>query len=207
MRARYGPAADLNDYVRKGQLIAYDNERAMFEAYGRNKFKSTGVIKWMLNNAWPSLAWHLYDYYLEAGSCYYGTQNPSSRCTHVQYSYDDKSVVVVNRTLNQSTGVTVRTAVIDFAGAQKWSKTSVIDLPADGVVRAFTVPNLADLSKTYFVSLKLKDRRGAVLSQDFYWLDRRGRARLEQERLVLQRRPRSTEISPRSQRCRRRRSA
>ena len=65
---------NLEDYVRKAQLIAYDNERAMFEAYGRNKYKATGVIKWMLNNAWPSLAWHLYDYYLEAGSGYYGTK-------------------------------------------------------------------------------------------------------------------------------------
>ena len=44
---------NLDDYVRKAQLIAYDNERAMFEAYGRNKYKATGVIKWMLNNAWP----------------------------------------------------------------------------------------------------------------------------------------------------------
>jgi exo-1,4-beta-D-glucosaminidase len=169
MRARYGPAADLNDYVRKGQVIAYDNERAMFEAYGRNKYKSTGVIKWMLNNAWPSLAWHLYDYYLEAGSGYYGTKK-SLEPLHVQYSYDDKSVAVVNSTLNQSTGVTVRAAVIDFAGAQKWSKMSVIDVPADGVVRAFTVPAIADLSRTYFVSLKLEDKRGAVLSQNFYWL-------------------------------------
>ena len=109
MRARYGPAADLKDYVRKGQVIAYDNERAMFEAYGRNKYKSTGVIKWRLNNAWPSLAWHLYDYYLEAGSGYYGTKK-SLEPLHVQYSYDDKSVVVVNSTLNQSTGLTVRAA-------------------------------------------------------------------------------------------------
>jgi hypothetical protein len=23
-----------------------------------------GVIQWMLNNAWPSMIWHLHDYYL-----------------------------------------------------------------------------------------------------------------------------------------------
>ena len=28
------------DYARKAQLMAYDGERAMFEAYGRNKFNS-----------------------------------------------------------------------------------------------------------------------------------------------------------------------
>ena len=47
--------------------MAYDGERAMFEAYARNKYDSTGVIQWMMNNAWPSLIWHLYDYYLRPG--------------------------------------------------------------------------------------------------------------------------------------------
>jgi exo-1,4-beta-D-glucosaminidase len=169
MSRRYGAATNLDDYVRKAQLIAYDNERAMFEAYGRNKYKATGVIKWMLNNAWPSLAWHLYDYYLEAGSGYYGTKK-SLEPLHVQYSYDDKSIVVVNSTLNQSKGLTVHAAVVDITGNQRWSKTAVVDLPADGVVRAFTIPDLANLSKTYFVSLTLEDKRGAVLSRNFYWL-------------------------------------
>ncbi len=34
----------------------------MFEAFGRNKYVATGVMQWMLNNAWPSMIWHLYDY-------------------------------------------------------------------------------------------------------------------------------------------------
>jgi exo-1,4-beta-D-glucosaminidase len=169
LRRRYGLATDVNDYVRKAQLIAYDNERAMFEAYGRNKYKSTGVIKWMLNNAWPSLAWHLYDYYLEAGSGYYGTKK-SLEPLHVQYSYDDRSIVVVNSTLDHSAGLTVRAAVIDIDGIQRWSKAAVIDIPEDGVVRAFAIPDIADLSKTYFVSLTLEDKAGAVLSHNFYWL-------------------------------------
>ena len=169
MRGRYGPANDVNDYVRKAQLIAYDNERALFEAYGRNKYKSTGVIKWMLNNAWPSLAWHLYDYYLEAGSGYYGTKK-SLEPLHVQYSYDDQSVVVVNSTLVPSASLTVRASVVDIDGTQRWSKTAVIDLPPDGVVRVFTIPDIANLSRTYFVSLTLEDKAGAVLSRNFYWL-------------------------------------
>ncbi len=58
---RYGKAKDLEDYVRKSQVMAYEGERAMFEAYGRNKYAATGVVQWMLNNAWPSIIWHLYD--------------------------------------------------------------------------------------------------------------------------------------------------
>ena len=61
LEGRYGKAKGLDDYVRKSQLMTYEGERAMFEAYGRNKYDATGVIQWMLNNAWPSIIWHLYD--------------------------------------------------------------------------------------------------------------------------------------------------
>src|SRR5258707_11894247 len=44
---RYGPATSLGDYERKAQAMTYDGQRAMFEAYGRNKYTSTGVIQWM----------------------------------------------------------------------------------------------------------------------------------------------------------------
>lgn len=54
--------------------MAYDGERAMFEAYGRCKYQSTGVIQWMLNNGWPSMMWHLYDYYLQPAAGYFGTK-------------------------------------------------------------------------------------------------------------------------------------
>ena len=54
--------------------MAYDSERAMFEAYSRNKYESTGIIQWMLNNAWPSLIWHLYDYYLQPAGGYFGAK-------------------------------------------------------------------------------------------------------------------------------------
>jgi len=46
----------------------------MYEAYSRNKYQATGVIQWMLNNAWPSMIWHLYDYYLRPGGGYFGAK-------------------------------------------------------------------------------------------------------------------------------------
>ena len=86
MSAIYGPPASFDDYERKAQAMTYDAERAMFEAYSRNKYGSTGVIQWMLNNAWPSLIWHLYDYYLQPGGGYFGAKKACGP-VHVQYSY------------------------------------------------------------------------------------------------------------------------
>ena len=95
LNARYGTAASVEDYARKAQMMAYEGHRAMFEAFGRNKYTSTGVIQWMLNNAWPGLIWHLYDWYLRPGGSYFGAKK-ANQPLHVQYSYDDRSVVVVN---------------------------------------------------------------------------------------------------------------
>ena len=72
---------DLNDFLRKAQAMDYEGERAMFEAYGRNKYESTGVIQWMLNNAWPSLLWNLYDYYLVPAGATLARKKRVSRCT------------------------------------------------------------------------------------------------------------------------------
>ena len=97
MEHRYGAPNDLNDFVRKAYAMDYEGERAMFEAYARNKYNSTGVIQWMLNNGWPSLIWHLYDYYLVPAGGYYGTKK-ANEPMHVLYSYNDRSVAVVSDT-------------------------------------------------------------------------------------------------------------
>src|SRR5947208_3477858 len=136
---RYGEAASLDDYERKAQAMTYDGERAMFEAYGRNKYTATGVIQWMLNNAWPSLIWHLYDYYLFPAGGYFGTKK-ACEPVHVQYSYDNKSVVPVNTTSREETKLKVTAQVYDISLAAKFSKATEVDLAADSNFKAFSIP-------------------------------------------------------------------
>lgn len=169
LEARYGKAASAEDYARKAQALTYEGQRAMFEAFGRNKYLATGVIQWMLNNAWPSLIWHLYDYYLRPGGGYFGTQR-ACEPVHVQYSYDDRSVVVVNDLPQARTGLKVNARVYDLGLVEKFSREAQLDVAADGVARAFVIPPLAGLSKTYFVRLLLSDAAGHTVSSNFYWL-------------------------------------
>ena len=113
LEARYGKATSVEDYARKAQALAYEGQRAMFEAFGRNKYDATGVIQWMLNNAWPSMIWHLYDYYLRPGGGYFGTKK-ACEPLHVQYSYDDGSVAVVNDRHEAAKGLTRDGAGVRF---------------------------------------------------------------------------------------------
>jgi exo-1,4-beta-D-glucosaminidase len=169
MSARYGEAKDLEDYAAKSQLMTYEGQRAMFEAFARNKYTSTGVIQWMLNNAWPSLIWHLYDYYLLPGGGYFGTKK-ACEPVHVQYSYDDRSVVAVNNTRLPRRRVRMTAKVFDMNLAEKFSETVGFDLAADTNVRALVIPQLSDLTPTYFLKLTLEADDGTPLSSNFYWL-------------------------------------
>src|SRR5947208_2688365 len=169
LNRRYGEATSLDDYERKAQAMTYDGERAMFEGYGRNKYTATGVIQWMLNNAWPSMIWHLYDYYLRPGGGYFGTK-AACEPVHVQYSYDDRSVVVVNDTQQTTNGLKVTATVLDLNLAEKFKREETVDVGADAVARALTLPSIPDLTTTYFVRLLLHDSSGREVSRNFYWL-------------------------------------
>jgi len=166
---RYGAPKSLEDYERKSQAMTYDGQRAMFEAYGRNKYVSTGVIQWMLNNSWPSLIWHLYDYYLVPGGGYFGTKK-AMEPLHVQYDYADHAVAVVNDTYEPHTGMKVVAKVFTLDGKEVASHEEKVDLPADASVKAFDLPKAEGLTMTFFAKLQMFDPAGNLVSDNFYWL-------------------------------------
>jgi exo-1,4-beta-D-glucosaminidase len=169
LETRYGRALNLEDYARKAQMMAYEGHRAMFEAFGRNKYTSTGVIQWMLNNAWPSMIWHLYDWYLRPGGSYFGAKK-GCEPLHIQYSYDDASIVVVNALYQTFPGMKARVWVYNTDMTEKLAKDATVDVPPDSSTRVLTVPALDGLSTTYFVRLALEDNSGKTVSTNFYWL-------------------------------------
>jgi exo-1,4-beta-D-glucosaminidase len=171
MTSTYGAPSGLYDYLVKSQAMAYDGERAMFEAYSRNKYTSTGVIQWMLNNSWPSIYWHLYDYYLQPAGGYFGTKK-ACEPLHIQYSYDDRSVVIVNSSYQKVSGLTATAEVFNFDLSKILSQQLSVDVDSDGIQRVATLPPFPtdSSSPVYFVRLRLVDSAGALVSSNFYWL-------------------------------------
>ena len=171
MKQSYGEPHSLAEYEQMAHAMAYDGERAMFEAYGRNKYTSTGVVQWMLNNAWPSMIWHLYDYYLDAGGGYYGARK-ACEPLHVQYSYDDHSIVVVNSTYAAVPGLRVKAAVYDLQLHPIYEHEGAMTAGPDSSDRAFDIPAepLTASGNLHFVRLTLSDAAGRDISQNFYWI-------------------------------------
>jgi len=166
---RYGEPKSLADFEWKAQASDYESERAMFEAFARNRGTATGVIQWMLNNAWPSIIWHLYDFYLRPAGGYFGAKK-ACEPMHVQYSYDDGSIVVVNDTMQDAHGLKLTAKIYDLDAKEKYSNDATIDAPALSTVRSFKLPAPTVASAAYFLRLTLQDDSGSKLSSNFYWL-------------------------------------
>ena len=86
----------------------------------------------MLNNAWPEMVWHLYDYYLNAGGAFYGTRK-ALEPLHAMFSYDDNSVWCVSSQFTPAHNLELVANVFDAKGTQVYTQSSdVFDIPADG---------------------------------------------------------------------------
>jgi exo-1,4-beta-D-glucosaminidase len=170
---RYGPPKSLADYVAKSQLENYDNVRAQFEAFNARMDAakpSTGVIYWMLNNAWPSLHWHLYDYFLNPAGAYFGAKI-ANEPVHIQYSYDTRAIMLVNHTLNNEHGLQAMIRVRNLDGGVTYERRLPdIDLAGNGTRQLETLPAVAGLSRVYFIELELASANGKPISRNVYWL-------------------------------------
>jgi exo-1,4-beta-D-glucosaminidase len=171
---RYGPWSDMASYQKIAQMGGYEVTRAQFEAYvGRSADAadpSTGVIYWMLNKAWPSLHWNLYNDDFDQSGVYFGARK-AGEPVHIMYDYADGSVKVANLTRTTVPGLTASARFIDLDGTVRTSvRRAVGDLASQDVHTVLTPGVPAGISRTYFVELTLTGSGGDPVSRNVYWL-------------------------------------
>jgi exo-1,4-beta-D-glucosaminidase len=125
----------------------------------------------MLNNAWPSMIWHLYDYYLDAGAGYYATKK-ACEPLHIQYSYDDRSIVFVNSTYEPVAGLRASLHVHGLNWKELYSAEATVNAAADSSQRVFLLPDslISGAERIFFIDLSLTDSAGRPVSRNFYWV-------------------------------------
>ncbi|HEY6978007.1 MAG TPA: glycoside hydrolase family 2 TIM barrel-domain containing protein, partial [Chitinophagaceae bacterium] len=173
LNKRYGNSSSVKEFVTKAQAQNYEAHRAMMEAYGLYKYNTaTGVIQWMLNNPWPSLIWHAFDYYLYPAGTYFGIKK-SLEPLHIQYSYKSKEVIINNSLLENFSNLKVKADVYNSDGTLKYSKAATAEVGKDAIKRCFAIQGIEGLTNTYFVRLQLDDETGKVVSINWYWLSKK----------------------------------
>jgi len=163
---RYGKSKDLNEYLLKSDVLGYEAMSGMFEGFRARIPQSTGIIQWMLNSAWPSFYWQLYDYYLLPTSSYYATRK-ANNSNQLVYDYAKNEIVAVNESLNSEQNLKAQITVYDFNS--KLLKTEIVPFSINSITSK-PILQLDNYSENVFLDLKLLDEKGVQIASNFYWL-------------------------------------
>ncbi|RKD90372.1 glycoside hydrolase family 2 protein [Mangrovibacterium diazotrophicum] len=167
--ARYGESESVEEFAFKSQVSNYEVMRPMFEAFIAHKPKSTGVIQWMLNSAWPELYWQLYDTYLQPNGSFYGTRKA---CTplHAIYRYGFNDVYLANEDLKDATELTVKIRGFDLQSREIFADRWQGDIQTNTSKFIYKLPKIEGENPVWFLALNVYDSDGKELDNSFYWL-------------------------------------
>ncbi|MDP4131922.1 MAG: hypothetical protein Q8939_17305, partial [Bacteroidota bacterium] len=170
MVRRFGKPENLKDFSLKMQLLNASGYRAIFESVGRKLNETGGVMLWKLNAAFPSVIWQIYDWYLEPNAGYYFMQN-AIEPVHVQWNYDDSSVVVVNRSYAGKKDLTCSIEIFTPEGTSTVKQLKKLDIEASSVRQVSSLrETLRETKGISFVLLNLRDNQGNPVSHNVYWI-------------------------------------
>ena len=171
--SRYGKPEGLEEYSMKSQVLQYESTRAMFEAFAGNKYKSSGIIYWMYNSSWPTMYWQLYDYFFAPNGAFYGTRKACENL-HIQYSYDDNSIRVVNGNYKDFSGLKAAAKLYNMNMDEIYSADTPVEIKSDESRKVLFLQKPAGASEITFLKLVLSSNEGKEISSNFYWLSSKG---------------------------------
>ncbi|KAL3607591.1 hypothetical protein FPOAC2_02577 [Fusarium poae] len=173
---RYGKPTSLDDYLISAQMMDYEAIRSEFEGWGSHWSSSrpaTGLIYWMLNNAWPSLHWNQFDYYLHPAGTYFGTKI-ATRVEHVMFDYFNSFVWVTNRSLKKSGPRSVHIELVDLKGKEISRQILRLSTKSNKSQKVGDISSsIKKIEDVAVLCLTLvDDDNDAVLSRNAYWLSK-----------------------------------
>jgi hypothetical protein len=164
---RYGKATGIKDFCRKAQLLNIETNKALFEGWQQHIWNdASGVMLWMSNPAYPSMVWQTYDYYYDLTGAYWGVRK-ACEPLHIQWSYANNSVKVINTTSKDYNNLQAEAIVYDLSGKKTTlGKTTEVNSKSNTAQQCFNLDlgfNTNDLAygKQAIASSVSKDAGGA----------------------------------------------
>ena len=170
---QFGPAASLEDFERKAQMLQYVSYRAILEGFNAGLWKTNSArMFWMTQPAWPSSAWQIFSSDYDTHAAFYGTKK-ASEPVHVQMNLPDFKVMVVNNGRTPLAGATVHARVTTLDNQLVLEKSAPVSAGAGLTADAFILDLGSALAKgVVLVSLDVTGASGEMLSRNFYWQGR-----------------------------------
>lgn len=158
----------VKEYLAKAQLVNYEVYRASIEAINRHLWgNASGILLWKSNSSWPSMAWQVYDWYMQAHAGYYGCKS-AGEPLHIQINRDKLDINVINTLHKNFYNLQVKAVLLNKDLKETWKKEMKTSLaPLCNFTPGWIVPLTEETS---FLKLTLADELGKVLSENFYCL-------------------------------------
>ncbi|MCK3682844.1 sugar-binding domain-containing protein [Maribellus sp. YY47] len=172
MDERYGPSGSVEEFAFKSQVSNYELMRPMFEAFIAHKPKSTGLVQWMLNSAWPELYWQLYDTYLQPNGSFYGVRKACNPI-HAIYRYGFDDIYLANEDLNDAGNLTVKITAYDINSQQIFSDEWKGDIATNKSKFIYKLPEIKGLTSVWFLRLNVFDQNNNEVDHSTYWLSQK----------------------------------
>ena len=163
MDRRFGPSNSLAVFLQRANLMQLEGAQGMFEAFRSNEPRSTGVIHWMLNSAWPSFFWQLYDWFDVPTSAYYGAKR-ANRPVQLTYDYASRKVYAVNDTL-AAVGGTADIQVLNLSSESIHSFSVPLTVEPN---QPQVVDDLGQMDSDCVVFLSFTNGRGESCSSEYF---------------------------------------
>lgn len=169
INARYGKSDNVEDFSFKAQVNNYEIMRPQFEAFIAHKPKSTGLVQWQLNSAWPKLIWQLYDTYLQPNGSFYGVKKA---CTplHAIYRYGFDDIYLANEDLQTAKNLTVKIRIFDIHSKEIFADHWQGDIPSNISKFIYKLPEIKNLTPVYFLDLRILNQENQEVDNSIYWL-------------------------------------
>jgi hypothetical protein len=191
MIEKLGEPADLDDFVRKAQLLNYEQYRSMVEGFSSNMWKwYTGFLVWKSQNPWPALKGQFYDWYLDQNGGYFGFRHGAAP-VHLMFNPVDSAIYLINTTPKERKGLRLEARLTDENGKDLWKKAE------DQAVQGYTIMKIWDTglrqaqAAVQFLKLRITYvSTGLTMDENTYWFpaggDRKNLVTLPEAKIVGQ---------------------
>ena len=169
INSRYGKSSGVEEFSYKAQVNNYEIMRPQFEAFVAHKPKSTGLVQWQLNSAWPKMIWQLYDTYLQPNGSFYGVKKA---CTplHAIYRYGFDDIYLANEDLEDATGLTVKIRAFDINSKEIFKDQWTGNVKSNISQFIYKLPQIKNLTSVWFLDLRIYDKNNKEVDNSIYWL-------------------------------------
>jgi mannosylglycoprotein endo-beta-mannosidase len=171
---QFGISNSIEEFAKKAQFVGALNFRAIWEVWNYNKFAfgdrwASGFLFWYHNSPTRQTGGRMYDWSLEPTAALYYSQD-GLEPLHAQFDYLKNTVSVYNDYRKAFKGYQLTAEVYDIHSKKINTKSRTIDIPSDGLVKdALNLEFPETISQVHFIKLILKDRKGKMVSDSFYW--------------------------------------